>query len=521
MPQDPAASHDSGTLAVSSRRDLQRYALQGLVTLTRECAATETETDARLAAAQAKAKKVMDVAVDRGNAKYKAIEQAVRAYYAKRVEEVDKTFQSKRDALTSEAKTRRQRVNHEHDSVGQDVKQKLDQATWLADSVLEAAEIRVREEYKKAKERVALGLAHLDELEDKVSRQMEEFGQPVPRLDDVEPTPPADDPTAEFEKHKTAAEQHLAGLSALSTPRLMSGGKPWLLGLVLVLVAAAIPQAIKMTLEPQIPALPIAVGVALAVAVGGSLFLASVVRKQVAAAFVPLRRSLDAARKATKDMGEAADRKRESDYEAAVKTRKSDIQAAKEKLNPAVAQAGRRRDEKILALRNDYAKQLALLEEKRDTARGDADEWQRRMLPKLHARRPPPAGRPRPERRRRPRGPPPPRRGAGGAGEEVGRGAGAGPRPHRREQPRRRRLDGSQLGRVGPPKTFAETVRFGEFQVDLRKVIDGVSPDGKFTLPLPGAFIAAGDAGVPQPGVAADPDRPRRPRPRPSARCRW
>jgi S-DNA-T family DNA segregation ATPase FtsK/SpoIIIE len=39
-----------------------------------------------------------------------------------------------------------------------------------------------------------------------------------------------------------------------------------------------------------------------------------------------------------------------------------------------------------------------------------------------------------------------------------------------------------------PPKKFAETIRFGEFQVDLKKIVEQAAPEGNFTLPIPDAF---------------------------------
>ena len=125
-------------------------------------------------------------------------------------------------------------------------------------------------------------------------------------------------------------------------------------------------------------------------------------------------------------------------------------------------------------------------------------------------------------------------------------------RPHRHRQ-RQRCPHPALVGRPGvgdveDAAAFTAAVRFGELEVDLKKIAETFpapaspprrgenrprrtirSPAGRRSgtfgqaraVGTPPAVRRAGDARLPAAGVAADPDRPRRPRRRPSASCRW
>ena len=106
-----------------------------------------------------------------------------------------------------------------------DVKHQFEQARWLADSMLEAAEIQLREENKKADKQYESQAEALDAMESQVRQLMETYGYsapPVPTDDEAPATPATEaDPAGGYEQHRQAAERHLAALRSLWLPRML------------------------------------------------------------------------------------------------------------------------------------------------------------------------------------------------------------------------------------------------------------------------------------------------------------
>jgi len=489
MPQELEAPKQAP--AVSTRRDLQRESLDGLIRLVRECAAEETRIENERAAAQAKADKVLQIANDAVNRKYQAIEQSVRDLYLRRVTEADKQLDWARDDLSSKGKTRRRTIQHEYDKSAEDLKTNHDQSVWLADSVLEAAEIRIKEEYQKTKDRAAAAALSLEELEKKAAEALMQLGQGTPEVPD-EPVPepePGRDPGEAFETHRQAAEKHVSQLGSNKLAQLGSGSKPLFLMLVVFVVLVSIPQIAAQTLTPQWVGIGIMAAVALGIILPSAFFLKKLAKMKVVESFAPFRYAMNAAFKAAEAMTTQADMKRETDLTTAKETRKKEVQGAKDKLNPLAHQALKARDTQTQAIRNEVAKRVAELEKQRDASRTATDAWQNEILPKLKKRH---------------------LRHIGASQEAHDAKLFNAHVEHdkARTELEQRWADGllviRQPANEGsraiadwspetwdawkPPKTFTETIRFGEIQVDLKKIVESAAPEGKFTLPLPDAF---------------------------------
>jgi hypothetical protein len=484
----PAAPPVAEPAAVT-RRDLQRDALDSLVHLVKKCAATEIQIDRDFAAAQDRSKKILERTLAATQQKYQTLEQSVRDLYSRRVMESDKQFEWARDELSAKVKTKRQRIDHDHNKTGEDVKTKLEQATWLADSVLEAAEIRIKEEYKKSAEQAANATAALDELDDKTKTTLLNLSQstPPPPANQPAPTAPTGDPIEFFEKQREIAQAQLKALSDLTIARISSGGKHWMVGGLICAAAMVVPQILAGQIELVLLAACAVLSIGPVIALG--VFLNLTAKKQVAAVFVPLRQALESARLAVDAITANAELRRQSEAEAAIATRKHEVQAAKEKFTPMVEQATHSRDEQITAVKKDAARRLNEFEKLRATTRADADAWQKKMLPSLAARI---------EAHIK-------------AAHDICDAAqfrAQCDHDKARSALERQWSDGLTAIRapIGdkaaapsdwtkehwdnwiPPKKFAETIRFGELQVDLEKIVRAASPDGKFTLPLPDAF---------------------------------
>ncbi|HUB24987.1 MAG TPA: FtsK/SpoIIIE domain-containing protein, partial [Tepidisphaeraceae bacterium] len=455
-----------------------------------QCAASEAEIDATFAAAQDKAKKSADKALAASTGKYKALQDAIQEYYSGHVTETNRQFDWSQEDLKTKSKTLRQRIVHEHDETADRVKKDLEQAIWLADSVLEAAEIRIKEEYQKAQEAAANAVQTLDQLEEKATNTLIKLNQPTPPAgpDLPEPTEALPDPATEYDKHRILVEDKLSELNNLRLPRMTSGGKIWVFGAMGCLALTAGAYLMNMS-EPNYPLIASVFAVTSGALVLAALYLGTQARKQVIMTYSPLRQSLIEGRRAIEAMKLQSDLKRQTDSENAARTRKAEAQAAKEKFTPMFAQAAEKRDSQVLVVRNDASKQLVELEKKRDATIATAARWNKEIIPKVRRRgeREVQAVRDRFdsvefenhckfEKSREKLE----RTWADGLAtirEPIGDGA-------------RASADWSQTDWEHwiPPKQFAETVRFGEIQVDLKKIVEQAAPEGKFTLPIPDAF---------------------------------
>jgi DNA segregation ATPase FtsK/SpoIIIE, S-DNA-T family len=497
MKQNPDDAGTNGSTpapvipVVATRRDLQREALENLVQLAKDCAAAEAKIENTWTEAQEKAQRAMDAAMEAGNKKYQNLEQAARKHHELWSGQVGKEFEHSRDSISSNNKKQRQRANHEHETVGEAVKQKLDQSIWLSDSVLEAAEIRIREEHKKAKEQAATAGQLLDDLDDKAKAALVKFGQPVPLVppSDTPAAAIAENPLAVFENQRDIAQQQLVNLQGLKIPELMSGAKPALLGILVCGAALILPEVIAQTMQPQWAAMGVTAGLAVTAMVGLGVYLSSAAKKQIAECWIPMRQALDAGRRAVVAMSEQADQKRDADYEAAKQQHNSEVHTAKESLNPAVLQAGRKRDAMLLTIRQESAKQLTQAEVRRDAAKAEADDWLRQVMPRVTQRS---------DRHLQ---------AILDRNDAILR-ASRKQHDEDRQALEKRWMEGLANIRapIGDsmsastdwtqtrwdtwktPKSYAETLRFGELQVDLQKFVEAAAKGAPFTLPLPGAF---------------------------------
>jgi len=181
--------------------------------------------------------------------------------------------------------------------------------------------------------------------------------------------------------------------------------------------------------------------------------------------------------------------KLQTDTDSSAQTRKTEVQKAKDKFMPMVDQASKRRDASVLAARNEVAKQLQDMEKKRDAANASASAWQKDILPKVKRRA---------------------ERELQAVQDRFDSSEFESHCLHdkAREELERTWNDGlaairapmADSGRAVldwketnwdqwiPPKQFAETIRFGEIQVDMKKLVEQAAPEGKFSLPIPDAF---------------------------------
>jgi Skp family chaperone for outer membrane proteins len=132
-----------------AERDLQRAALRALVELCERCAAREQEIEQQHVVALEAANKELDRTNWGIEERFKNQQDAIREKYEGRISTAEERYKKDFDALKHSDSLARQRLDHEKNAIDRDVKKSFEQAAWLAESVFDAAQIGVEEEFKK------------------------------------------------------------------------------------------------------------------------------------------------------------------------------------------------------------------------------------------------------------------------------------------------------------------------------------------------------------------------------------
>jgi S-DNA-T family DNA segregation ATPase FtsK/SpoIIIE len=385
---EPAGAPDRRT-----DRDLQRAALGDLVTLSAECTAVERRVEQdHLAAVQGEDRRHQKVVADLDE-RYKSDTANARLKHAERVAAVRGQFDQDFAALKLWDQVGRDKADAEHSAAEKGVKEKLQQSTWLAESVFEAATISVRDELRKNKEKVGRQREALAAIDKKAAELLVLYGvaksAKVPSggagagaaTVDVAPA----DAGKFYEERQAEAERLLVELGSLRSPRFFVGVTPFL-ALVLVLGVGAV--AGQMYLAPQDNALNIkAVGTGLGAAVAFCIVVGIALRMlanaNVRKVYQPLRRAVDEARAATeKDLAHTKSVQNER-HARAVKTRDEEIKVAREQANPHLSKVRSQREAAVAAARAEYSRRLAQLEQRRDKELVASDQLLRQTLHEL------------------------------------------------------------------------------------------------------------------------------------------
>src|SRR3954451_18065286 len=157
-------------------RDLQRAALGDLVTLSAECTVIERRVEQdHLVAVQGEDRRHQKVVADLDE-RYKSDTANARLRHTERVAAARGQFDQDFAALKLWDQVGRDKADAEHNTAEKGVKEKLQQATWLAESVFEAATISVRDELRKSKEKVARQREALAAIDKKAAELLVLYG---------------------------------------------------------------------------------------------------------------------------------------------------------------------------------------------------------------------------------------------------------------------------------------------------------------------------------------------------------
>jgi hypothetical protein len=472
-----------------SNRDLQRGALEQLVELTSQCVARENklDTDFRSLHRDAESKSARAAAdLDRN---YRAVQEQIGQKSAERQEQIQSRFQQNIASIRGHDVSIRKSARTEFDAVQRRVKEKYDQAVWLAESVLEASDAKVAAELKQAHELHASQDELLNSKDVQVRTLLDRYSFTPPPKTEAEKQ--ALDPNApvDFNQLVQTGDEYLQKMAELGIPNYFVGAGSYLTVFAVLAIAAAAPQAIAQTMQPQWIPLAIWVGSAVVLLTVFLLMLRAKGRRQILEAYLPLRDALEAARWGNERMLEQAKIKHDTDAVNAQQMHNSELQNARDMANPILETAKKKMDSAAIASQQEMESRLMDNEAQRRTALAELEQWQAQKLSEYEQKY---------------------------QAEQT--------TAAQRYTQRNAELDqqfaaerlalehdwSSGLARIRqpigqdglapanwndpswekwvPPTKFPDAVRFGELQIDPKQIIAEVAGESQFTLPLPDVF---------------------------------
>ncbi|CAN5637965.1 hypothetical protein BH09PLA1_BH09PLA1_08740 [soil metagenome] len=382
-------------------RDLQRSALRELVELATECAAAESEIESRLVSTIAAAEHELAQTSTSLSQKLESLRQQIQKKHAERLAEANAQFEYEGRSVSETDQSARSRVAAEFESAEQEVKQKLDQAVWLAESVCEATQIQIRKEQAKAEEDYKAQVQQLVELDSKGYELLKLYGQEQDAIALEKPAEasqaPAPEQAAEaLSVHREQVGQYLAELEHLRLPRLFIGLRPYLLAIMFCLIAMVIAQLLAgpslatvtdlRSIDPQWRAIGYTLGGMIFALIGLGIGLRILGKSHVRGMYVPLQQSLSDARLAAKVSYNHTHRQLEAKYAHAVRKRDQEIKAARDLAAPHQQRATKLRDAGLSVAQQERARHLAKGQTRRDRAQTELDEWRHKSFADLQNR---------------------------------------------------------------------------------------------------------------------------------------
>jgi hypothetical protein len=484
-----------------SNRDLQRTALRDLVAICTECAATEIQIEKRYSVALEEGTKEYDRGVWTVEERLKTARENTDKEHQTRLGQIQGQYQADFAALNQAAEASRRRVEHDKSAIERQIKQQLEQASWLAESVYDGTQARIHDELKQAKETLGSQTELLEEMRQRVTGLLNWYNQKPPAAAPGQSqTPPTvcpeelrdAAPEGEFVFHRDAAERLVQALGNLSVPRVFVGARPHFAAFFLCAAAVGMTQVAISTTEPQWKPMAIALGISVAVLAGLGMVLWSVAKAHLRGVCIPLEQYLAAAGKASQNQFDAARRRLDELHVSAVTTHDAEVKKAHDKAAPILEQAVQKHQSATQALEAQRSQQLLAIERQRDSARIETEQWWQRALVEMRQRH---------------------ERELAAATQRHEQRTAAAERSHTdsRAALEQRLADGlasiqapieSALGdgqlirdwndpvwrTWTPPRKFTSLIRLGQLHVDLQKIAQDAAGQAKLKLQLPPAF---------------------------------
>ena len=492
---DAAAEVNASSLEPSAKTaaDLPRRSLRELMDLAAQCAAREAalEKDHTAATDEVNTRESRTLSDLQGNLRH------VQHQVAQKFQQQQQEAQATRDQQTQAARTAdaatQKRSRQDYDAIHDQVKKHYEQVVWEADIQLEAEQNRLRAELQQMRETNA---ATLKTKHDQAFALLARYGH-VPDAETAAVGEPPNLPAiptelaqiqAQFDRHIAEMDQSLKALEQNDLAKFFSGIWPYVLFAVVVLLAAGIPQLLPGVVWPDLNLLGLT-GTAAVVAMALLLLLMRwMARRGVRRAYRPACHAWFFADLEARAALDAAKKLHDVALDQARQRHKTEVHREKEKAQALLEKAKAARDAAMTASAAACRARLAQVEQDFTAADRQACQWRdqreaqirekyQQELEKIQQ--------------------------AIAADRLSIKTRHAAQRAEleqkwtqglsRLQTPMDSDADGPARKPGGwehwvPPRTFAQTVRFGELAVDVQAIVRDAAKDGPFTLPIPSRF---------------------------------
>ncbi|MBB47463.1 MAG: cell division protein FtsK [Phycisphaerae bacterium] len=245
-------------------------------------------------------------------------------------------------------RSKRKRIEEHAQSRITEMKQRLDEATWLAEAVFEASETTPRENFEKLREKVETRTLELEEVCELARVEVRRYRQkphegPQPSQERTDRI--SSDPEAVFAEATHQTVDSLNRLKALKFARILRGGVPFLIIMVCGGLGALVGWSLDGSVEPAAMLPEIGIGLIIGTALMAGCWLAG--RKHVHSCWAPMATSIQDTRMAAELLIEKARRVQRDIEDNAIHVRERDIKKAKDKYLPLIEDS-RREQETLL-----------------------------------------------------------------------------------------------------------------------------------------------------------------------------
>lgn len=372
-------------------RDLQQAALNDLVELAPQAVeqaeqAIEADYQKQLDRADRKYRR----ALKRVESRYESMIDKGRRAFERQTSEVDGKFATRLSRIEAERQNARAKIMQEATTAGHEVKAKLEQEIWLAESVVEGARTQAAQQRKQLDKDTGQRRATIDALvmhADEAVRA-HRFKPPTFQVTADESRLGAS-PAAVYTELIATIGQNTESLSRLFVPGLFKGARPGLIVFFacVLSVAAAGWYVYSNPGGPTFAVLgPSAFGGAVALCFAIGFMLRRIGARKIEAAWRPIVADIATARVAVDQAHTLSRRLIDRNERDAIAHRDAEVKSAHDKYDPQLSRVAIRRKNLLQTVEEDFARNRRELEARRDLALRPFRNWPDNELPRLEAR---------------------------------------------------------------------------------------------------------------------------------------
>lgn len=344
-----------------------RKALRDLIRLSAQREKSEEQSDREYHSTRQEAQRRFDDANSEIEERYRQEKSEADADYHQATREIEETFHSEynRTQLTFDSSL--SRITEQADHSETEVKKRLEEAHWVAETVYEAKENQPRLKLDQARELLAEMEDELNELDQSATRLLRQYRQrPPSSIDGQLVLPEADkrNPGRDLADRQAEAQRCLEAIEQVRAARLFRG--PWLILVGILFIAIAITTAGLIAGWKNWVYLIAAGGAVTIIESIVVIVLHGVASRRVRGIYQTLRESTAGARAALQQCLTNAEADRDRQEAEILARRNLDIKQADAKYLPMLEEVSERRDQELARINEKYPRLLAELKQKRE-----------------------------------------------------------------------------------------------------------------------------------------------------------